>query len=178
VEDENISMLFYHSYIEDVLREFDETEADKITPEFVLEEVEKAAKFKEKKIERTLREKEGEFLQQLKEAVSKKGQEDETKLLERLEKIKNSLKESAERKAKRDSWIYASVLTLLVLALIYGLYLACKKGGAIEFLTVVLPLIIGGSGIIGVWTKIRRRLKNKLSNHIYKQKLKETRLDE
>jgi len=178
VEDENISMLFYHAYIEDVLREFDEIEADKITPKFVLEEIEKVAKFKEEEIERTIREKEKEFLQQLKEAVSEKEQEKETEWLERLQKIKSSLRESAERKASRDSTIYTSVLTLLVLGVMYAIYLAFKKVGAFEFLTLLIPLIAGGSGMLGLWTKFRSYLKRKLVDRIYVQKLREAKLDE
>ena len=41
VKDDNISTLFYHGYIEDVLRELDEDEVGIITPVFVLEEIQK-----------------------------------------------------------------------------------------------------------------------------------------
>jgi len=41
IEDKDISMLFYNHYIEGVLLEFDESEADKITRELILDEIEK-----------------------------------------------------------------------------------------------------------------------------------------
>lgn len=176
-KDDNISMLFYHSHIEEVLREFDEDEADKITQEFVLEEIQEASKLPEEEVKKKVEEKEKELLQCLREKVSEKEQEKEREWLERLRKIQESLRESAESKANRYSTIFALAFTLLVLVVMYGLYLACKKVGALEFLTIVLPLIIGGSGILGVWKKFRRYLKSKLSDRIYKQKLKETKLD-
>jgi len=179
VNDESISTLFYHNYIEDVLRELNETEVDSITPEFILEKVEEAAKFKEKDIERKIKEKEKEFLQRLREEVSKKEQEKEAEWSERLQKIKSSLRESAEKKANRDSIIYASILIMFVVGVMYGFYLLCEKIGALEFLDIIFPLFIGsGGGIWVIWAKFRRWLKNKLSNRIYTQRLKEVKLDE
>jgi len=177
VDDESISTLFYHNYIEDVLRELDETEVDSITPEFILEKVEEAAKFKEKDVER-IKEKEKEFLQRLKEEVSKKEQEKEAEWSERLQRIKSSLRESAEKKANRYSITYASILILFVVGVIYGFYLLCKRIGALEFWNIMVSLFIGGGGIWVIWAKFRRWLKNKLSDRIYSQRLKEVKLDE
>jgi len=178
VGDENISTLFYHGYIEDALRGFDDWEADKITGEFVLAKIEEAAKFREEILEQRIREKEEQFLQQLKEAVSLKEQQKEAEWLERIQKIKTSLRESAHRKASRDSTLYASVLTLLALGIIYLIYLVCKKVGLVEFLTLLLPLILGGGGILALWTRFRTWLERRLFNRIYIQKLREAKLDE
>lgn len=178
VKDENISMLFYHAYIEDALKEFDETKVDEITPEFVLEKIEQVAKFKEKEMERTIREKEAEFFRKLREVVSEKEQEKEREWLEEIQKIKGNLRKSAERQANRDSTIYASVLTLLVLGVMYGIYLVFKKVGAFELLTLFIPIMLGGGGMLGLWTKLRAWLKRKLADRIYAQKLREAKLDE
>lgn len=178
VKDDNISMLFYHGYIEDVLKELDENEVDKITPEFALEAIEEAFKLPEEESKKKIEEKEKEFLQLLREKVSEKEQEKEKEWSERLQIMKNGLRKSTEIKAERDSTIYASALTLLVVVVMYGLYLVCKKVEAFEFLTIALPLIFGSGGILGIWIKIRRYLKSKLSRRIYNQKLKEIRLDE
>jgi len=134
VDDENISMLFYHNYIESVLREIDESEVEKITPEFVLEEIEKSARVKEEVEVRLIKEKEKEFLQRLSEEVSKKEQEKEKELLEKIETIKGNLRKSAERKANGDSITYASILILFVVGVMYGFYLLCKRIGALDFL--------------------------------------------
>lgn len=178
VKDENISMLFYHGYIEGVLKEIDEQEADKITAEFVLEEIEKAAKFKEEMLEREVREKEEEFLQRLKEAVSKKEQEKDSEWLVTIQKIRSSLRESAERKAGADSIIYASILTLLALGAIYGIYLVCKKLEISELWGLFVSVCFGGGGILGLWTKFRSILKGRLISRLYSQKLKEAKLPE
>ncbi len=67
VDDKAISMLFYHNYIEESLRELDEIQIDGITPEFVLEEIEEASKLREEAEQR----REKEFIQHLAEEVSK-----------------------------------------------------------------------------------------------------------
>lgn len=177
VDDENISTLFYHGYIEDVLKDIDEQEADKITPGFALEEIEKAAKFKEKSLEKQIKEKEQEFLRQLKEAVSKKELEKEEEWFERIKVIKSNLRESAEKKASKESKIYASLLTLLALGITYGIYLGFKKLGIANLFALIIPLLFGGSGILGLWTKLRSNLKSRLTESKYMQKLKEAKLD-
>jgi len=178
VDDENISTLFYHGYIEDALRGFDDWEADEITSDFVLAEIEEAAKFKEEMLETKIREKEEQFLQQLKEAVSIKEQQKEREWLERIQKIKASLRESAQGQARRQSTLYAFVLTLLVLGIIYVIYLLSKQVGLVDFLTLLLPVILGGSGILGLWTKFRTYLERRLVTGIYIHKLREVKLDE
>jgi hypothetical protein len=182
LEDEAISTLFYHGYIEDILREFDEQEVNKITPDFLVEEIEKAAKFKEEivegKIREREREKEEEFVKQLKETISRKEQEKETEWLEKIQGIKSNLRSSAERKGGRHSIIYASILTLLILVCGYGAYLLCKKRGYSDVFALILPIAFGGGGVAGLWVKLKRVLRNWLVNRFYTQKLSEAKLDE
>ncbi len=182
LEDEAISTLFYHGYIEDILREFDEQEVNKITPDFLVEEIEKAAKFKEEIIEGKIRErdreKEEEFVRQLKETVSRKEQEKETEWLEKIQRIKSNLRNSAEKKGDRHSIIYASILTLLILVCGYGVYLFCKKEGYSDVFALIVPIAFGGSGIAGLWVKLKKVLRNWLVNRFYTQKLSEAKLDE
>lgn len=174
VNDTDISMLLYHDYIADVLMEFDEDESDKITPEFVLEEVEKAAKYKEEQVSRIIEKKEKEFLMRLKKEVSKK----ERELLDKVQEIKSSLKKSTESKCRIFSNILAFLLTILILGTMYGIYLVSKKLGAIEFLALLIPFSLGGSGIVGLWKKFKRYIEKKLVNWIYTRKLREVKLDE
>jgi predicted nucleic acid-binding protein len=182
LEDEAISTLFYHGYIEDILREFDEQEVNKITPDFLVEEIEKAAKFKEEIIEGKIRErereKEEEFVKQLKETVSRKEQEKETEWLEKIQGIRSNLRNSAENQGGKRSTIYASILTLLILACTYGIYLLCKRERLSDLLALILPLAFGGSGITGLWVKLKKVLKNWLVNRFYNKKLSEAKLDE
>lgn len=182
LEDEAISTLFYHGFIEDTLREFDEQEVKKITQDFVVEQIEKAAKFKEEIIEGKIRErereKEKEFFTQLQEAVSRKEQEKEAEWLEKIQGIKTNLRSSAEIQGGNKSTIYASILTLVILACTYGIYLLCKRESLSEFLTLILPIAFGGGGGVGLWTKLKKILKNWLVNRLYNKKLSEAKLSE
>lgn len=174
VSDEAIAGLFYHNYIEDSLREFDETQIEDITPEFVLEEIEQAAKRKEKEAE----EKEREFIQHLKEAVSNKERQKETEWLERLQGIKSNVRKAAEKSSTKRSFIYASLSTLLLLSMVYGIHLGLKGWGLFDILPWLIPLLIGSGGVFGIWSKLRKFFRSKLSNSIYLKKLRETGLEE
>ena len=178
IKDDDVSMLFYHNYIEDALREYDESDVDKITQDFVLEKIEEASKLKEVEVERRIREKENEFLKRLKEEVSKKEQKKDAEWLDKLQEIKSNIRNSAEKEANRSSTIYASVLSLLILAATITTYFLCKKAGLTELLILSLPFIMGSGGIVGLWIKFRGYLKNKLTNHIYTKKLNEIKLEE
>jgi len=174
INDKNISMLFYHNYIENVLRDIDENEIEKITPEFVLEEIEKAARMIEKHEARLIKEKEEEFIRKLKELEREKEQKERELLKEKetIEKLKRNLKEQAEKRANIESIICSFlILTLLVVILIFA-YIWLKSIGMTEFLSMLLTFILGGSGVsIGIFN-FYKYIKDKRSKHIYKQKLK------
>lgn len=174
ISDEDISGLFYHSYIEDVLRQYDEADIYKITPEFVLKEIEQAAKLKEKEAE----EREKEFIQRLHKEVSKMEQEKNKEWLQRLQEIKNNIRKAADKSSGKRSYTYASLVTLLLLGIMYGIYLGFREWGMPDVLHWLIPLLIGGGGISGIWSKLRKSFKSKLSNSFYLKKLKEAGLEE
>lgn len=72
IKDEDITMLFYNSFLEDILIKFDESETSKITPEFIFEKVEEASKLSEKNTEKRVKQKEEELLKHLNEKLSEK----------------------------------------------------------------------------------------------------------
>jgi len=113
----------------------------------------------------------------LKEAVSKKELEKEEEWFERIKEIKSNIRKNAEKKASRDSFLCASVLTLLVIGVMYGIYLWFKELGIAEFFALIISLFFGGSGIFGLWTRLRSYLKSILIERKYMQKLKEAKLD-
>lgn len=174
VSDEAISMLFYHNYIEDPLREFDETQIDEITPEFVLEEIERAAKLREKEAE----EKEKEFIQRLQEKVSETERQKNKEWLEKLQGIKSNIRETAEKSSTKRSFIYASLLTLSLLGVIYGIYLGLKEWGVSDILPWLIPSLVGVGGLFEIWSKLRKFFESKLSNSVYLKKLREVGLEE
>ncbi|MBE3116204.1 hypothetical protein IMZ68_03290, partial [Candidatus Bathyarchaeota archaeon] len=180
VREDNISMLFYHGFIEDTLREFDETEADQITPEFVLKEIEKATRVKEEeeaKLSERIQEQERQYFRQLQEAALDK-EKAEQKWLEKIQQIKNALRESALRRSNLLSVVYASVLSALILVGSYILYWLFNRLRIHEYAAIILPLLFGSGGILGVFGKVRFSLRNLFFDRIYRQKLKEAKLDQ
>lgn len=97
VTDEGISTLFWHNYVEDALRSIEESDAGKITPQFVLEQVEKAEKQKEQDFEERRKE-----IEQL-EKVGKQKEEDFEKKKQELEQTKKDLETELETKEKEFS---------------------------------------------------------------------------
>lgn len=179
VEDEAISTLFYHSYIEDVLREVDETKVHEITPEFVLEKIEEASKLPEEEFQRKIAEKEREFLESLAKEVSTTQREKDKEWLEKWEGIRGNVSEVSHKFAKkRVRSLCVSSLIIFVLPSI-GL-LATKEWlafaiytGTITFLTALVQFFIR-SFVRDCWEK----LENKWYTKMYNGKIKEAGLDE
>jgi len=176
VKDEAISMLFYDNYIEDVLIGFDDSEKNKITQEFVLEEIEKASKLPEKKVERIIKEKEKEFLECMEEKISKKEQEKDEEWLRKIQKLKKNIRNSAEKSSSYRSFVYSSFLTVLILILMVGIYLGLNKLGLSGILPWLIPSLFGIGGISKIWVKLRSYFKSKLTKSIYSKKLREVGL--
>jgi hypothetical protein len=113
--DEGISTLFWHSYVEDALKSIEETDSDKITPQFVLEEIEKAGKQKEEdfektrkeieKIEKLGKEKEKDFEKKKKE-LEETMREMETKFKTREREFLENLESVATEKSRTErEWL-------------------------------------------------------------------------
>jgi len=186
IRDDDISTLFWHSYVEDALRSIEETETNKITPQFVLEEIEKAEKLreetmetrikgivkaKEEEMELKLKQKEKEFIESLERSISEAESRREREWLDKIQNIKESLRESSKTKAVNRSNIYTLLLTLAFIAVIVvGWFMI-----PLEVLDLILT-VIGGGGLFGLW-KLRSRIRDWLFERMYKQKLEETQLD-
>lgn len=172
VKAENVSMLFYHHYIEDVLSNFDESEADVISEDFIIAEIDKAPKVIEEKTKKELDEIKAEFEKMLDNELHKKD-EDFQKLLEELEEVKKNERKRAEKSANRYSIILSSFLTLLLLGAIYEIYLILEKMGISLIFILFVPLLIGSGGIYGIWLKLREYLTNTLLEYNIKMLKKE-----
>ena len=187
IKDDDISTLFWHSYVEDALRSIEETETNKITPQFVLEEIEKAGKLREEAIEkrikriekdkeeemdRKLKEKEKEFLESLERSISGVESKKDKEWLAKIQRIKESLRESCKTKAANWSYTYTLLLTLAIIAAIVVAFLMIP----LEILNLFLT-VVGGGGLIGLW-KLRSKIRNWLFERTYRQKLEEAKLEE
>lgn len=142
IQDENISMLFFHRYIEDVLKEFDEEEVCEITPEFVLKEIEKSTKFGEGLIEEAEK---------------------------RVQKIKENLRKSADESAKnRILLLRILIASLLIILLCLCLFKHMwALIGNIATLLFCISLIVGLLFDFSVkkwWKKIEKKYSEKIYN--------------
>lgn len=188
VKDEEISTLFWHSYVEDILRPIEETEVDKITPQFVLDEIEKAAKQREEVTERRIKEigqakeiemkielqkKEREFEEHLVQSTSEAESKRDSEWLDKIGKIKQSLREHSEIKAGKWSNVLTLAITLIFIAALIVTYFTIPY----DILSLILT-VVGGGGFIALWTKGRGRLRNIVFERVYQQRIKEAKLDQ
>ncbi len=177
VKDEDISMLFYHRNIEYELEEFDETDVDEITTEFVLEKIEEASKLPEEEMQRKIKEKEKEFLRRLEEEVSKKEQEEERKWLEKLEGVKKNIRKVAEKLANKRTWVVrVSVMALSAIPSI--ICLTTKNWDIFNIGGIISVILIFGGISAGFVNKLWGKCEKKWFNKIYDKKIKEVGLNE
>ena len=174
VQDENISTLFYHGYIEDVLNQFEDTEADKITEEFTLETIEKAAKFREAEAAKTMEEREQQFVRRLTEAVSETEIHKEREWLDSIRDSKTSIRTNAEQSVdKRLKGIRLAILVGLFVPLI-----VCILSKDWDGLCRIVSIVAAALGILqflipGLWDGIKERWVHSL----YTKRVKEAKLD-
>lgn len=176
VSESDISLLFYHGFIEDVLLEMDETDADEITPEFVIDEIEKVAKLYEQETA-LVKQIENEYLQQLKQA-EKRADEEIQKHIDTIRKLKEQIKKDALKSASVYANLLSTFYTLLILLGVIGLYWISTNILAIEGLcTIILSLSIGSGGIYKIWKKLRLSMRQKIFDKTYLKKLKDLGLE-
>jgi hypothetical protein len=174
VQDENISTLFYHGYIEGVLNQFEDTEADKITEEFTLETIEKAAKFREAQAEKTMEEREQQFVRRLNEAVSKTEIQKEREWLNSIRDSRTSIRTNAEQSV--DKWLKGIRLVILV-----GLFvplIVCVVSKDWDGLCRIVSIVAAALGILqflipGLWDGIKERWVHRL----FAKRVREAKLD-
>ncbi|MCK4811469.1 MAG: hypothetical protein KAS74_04280 [Methanosarcinales archaeon] len=170
ISDRDISMLFYGHHIEDVLYELNESDADIITPEFILEKKDEVIieievqKQKELEQQRTLFE----------EQLSQKELEKEEKFGRKLGEIKRGIKSSAEKQAKWIPRLFTGVIAVILLSISPRIV---EKWDYIEpyawVISIIVALLVGGV----TWWEMKKRFETRVFNWIYKRKLREMKLD-
>jgi len=169
IEDKDISMLFYNHYIEGVLLQFDESEADKITRELILDEIEKMSGMIDIETQKKLEEQKRIFQDKIAQEVEKQ-KEWEAK----LEEIKERLKLVSQRRS--ISYINILLYIFLLLVVIGTIIIMLSKFSKLISCVVAICGILGFFGInFDIW-RIRSKLSTKLFNIIYRRKLKELEL--
>jgi len=177
VDDDKVSMLFYHNYVEDVLRGFDESEVDKITPTFVLGHIQERAKQIDKKLTEEVHKREKDFLTHLDADVERAKVEKNDEWLRKITEMKKIVRNSALKSGKRKLLTVRIVLTLVLLSVI--LYFLVKGdwesiGKAQLLMSFVATVVVIALGSIG---KIWDYFEQGWSNRLYRNRLNESGLD-
>lgn len=179
VSDNKIASLFYHKNIEDVLREIDESEVDKINHQLVISEIEKASKLKEKEEKR----KEEEFIKTLDKEVSRKEDEIENKWLNRITQIKENFRKSSKEQSYKEIKIgNFTIKALLIFAIFLFLYLnnwdfldLLNLYNILSGISLLLLIFLGLN--ISNYKNILDRIRKKREDKIYSKKINEAKLD-
>lgn len=157
LEEEKLSALFYHEHVEDVLREFDESEVDKIDSKFVIELAQKVSDELKTELKKQNEENEKKLQELSKEYFE--GLDNKSNELNELEKEVQNFKSNVNKKAKKKSRNLSIGLSILaILALIFitwflGIELVSYLFGGLASVIIFIVCIIN--------EKIRPHLEKK-----------------
>ncbi|MHA1972681.1 MAG: hypothetical protein ACTSW1_06805 [Candidatus Hodarchaeales archaeon] len=171
IQDRDVSMLFYHNYIEQVLLKLDENDLEKITPKLILEEIDKRGKAIEAEVEAKLRKQEVLFNEKIAE-VREKQKEWETK----LQRVKENIRIDSRRKSAVLANIIVWIAAILVVMTVFMLVLKFSKVNPawVSALCMVLEILGIKFDFLGVISNI----KDRLFKAKYHRSLKRIKLEE
>jgi len=176
INDKDVSMLFYNHHIEKVLKAYDDSQIDEITPKFILGEVQTVNKLIDAETKKKLRKQREIFEKELTQKELAREKELET----RLSKVKKKIKARAVKNAGRRT-IAIMCVPIIIFVGIFIYFVSTKGwvatsmifGGIASFVTILSFL-----GIKGDMLHIRESLKDKIFQKIYKKELSELALEE
>ena len=176
INSKDISMLFYNHYIEEVLRVYDYPQIDKITPEFILGEVQTVNQLIDAETKKKLEQQREVFEKEL----TQKQLEEEKKFETMLREIKEKIKARAVKKARR--WAITAAYMPIVIFVVIFIYFLLVKGwmttgyifGGIASLLIILSFLDIKVNVLN----IRKRLQDKIFQKIYRKELSELALEE
>jgi hypothetical protein len=179
IQENDILMLLYDHHIESVLLKFDESEADKITPKFICDEVQSVRRRLDAETQGKL-EAQREMIQG---EFTKRELEKEEQWQMRMERIKNGVKAAAQKDSKRfvdrASWLAVSAVAALLFVFLNEI---TRHWDKIEPVAWVISVIMAvGFSMFGrqfTLGKFRERFETKRFNKTYRTKLQEVGLHE
>lgn len=176
VDDEGISTLFYHNYIEGVLRIIDNTEIGKITPSFVLSHIQERAKLIDSKLSKEIAIRESEFISNLDREIRQAKATTEDEWFSKIESMKSRLRSGAGITATKciryTRWVIAMVfLVILVMLLVRGEW---DNFGICLALIEAIGLLLSIAG----FTQVGVNAEQKLLELIYRRRLGHSGLDQ
>jgi ABC-type multidrug transport system fused ATPase/permease subunit len=182
---DDISVLFYDKYVEEVLMALTETDLGNITPDFIIQNIEKANDIWKQKEAATreealqqIRTKENEYLETLKEQVADVEQQKELERLEEIDNIKARLRHSSQETAKKYMMAMGILIALIILSsaivlLIFSQWLAFGiLAGLLTVIAICIKCIFRKSSE-ALWGD----LEEKLTVRLFFNKLNEAGLE-
>lgn len=170
IEDKDISMLFYNKYIVEVLLELDENSIGKLSPQFILVELDKVQKIidlEKKDTEKTLESLKVSFGKKIAEETEKTKQW-QTKLTTIKEKIKLNSGKKADSYTRCIFYIFFGLILSTIIAIPRALFM---------FIAAVLTALAFFGITFNIWN-LKSKLESKLFNQIYKRELKNLCIEE
>lgn len=166
VDEKKVSTLFYHNYIQDILSQFDDNELEKITPEFVMKNIEKAAK----QIDNDFWKKDEHYKSLL--------DENEKKWLNKIQDIKANLRISAQKTAKKIVYTAILIFVLISITIFYILLnkLDDRQIMKLQTLMSCIPSLFGLVISTNLF-QLKKRILEYLTSWFYKRKLKEAQIN-
>jgi len=167
IENKDISMLFYNKHIEEVLSGLDELDADKITSEFILEEIKKTSDTIDIGIEKKLKDQESIF----EEKIAKKVLDKEKEWGNKIKKIKEKIKTDSDKKASicANCLIWGIISIMAFIVLIFTQWVI-RNWNTTQPYTWAIAFFISLISISGLRISLGK-IKMQLQSKIYKNNL-------
>jgi len=173
----NVTMLFYHKYIEEELKEFTENDIDKINENYVLKKIEEALEI-EKKEKKSHEEK---IRKEITESLGKEIKERDFRLQEIfkfIEKTKTEIELHSSKKAKVISWITSFILSAFLSILLVIVYFCFKNKEMPDLYIAFINILLGGGGIWKIFSRLRDIIERRSFKYIYNKEIKKFKVYE
>ena len=169
---DHISMLFYNRYIEDTLRNIDESEVNQIDEIFVLEKIEEASTLPKKELEEAVTKTKKGYMQLLKEEVSKVEKEKEEEWACKIQTFRKKMRENAQRNARIYTWVMRITFSLLLLIPTIVL-LGLGRFDIIERAENIVSLtLIALSAALNVFQSLWQKIEKSITEKIYNKQVR------
>lgn len=199
VSDDDITMLFYDNNMEDMLKTYNESDVGEINEEFILENIEKARDVETilkheltTSISKEYDEKIKEVEKGHEEILRKQKTELEKSKIDEIGKIKYSnneewlvfykdLKERTKNTSEKESNLYSLILsgfiTVLYVFILFTAWNYCTLNNILENYKFIIS-VLGLGGITGIFTRVRKELKQVIQGRLFNEKMNELNISE
>jgi len=169
IDDIDIATLFYSGHVEEILRQFDESDIMEITPHLIEEAIKEAKEKVDNETQEKLESQKIIFEEQIsKEVVIQKKWE------EKIKTIKNKIEKDSQERAKLITNIEIVVFCVLIIILFFISLNSLPK------IIALIPALFGILGFFGMkfdFHHVKSSSVDKKFNLIYQKKLKELKLE-